>query len=720
MDSAFTHQEEREDNHHHHQQQQQQLLLQQEDHQLKLCVPFLKPGSCDNSNPFSHFGFWVSKSFKNLNCGGGFSSGFGLKRLESNVMVVNNTVFCSSPGKAAMEGLNMIEENEGHEEIKHQVFSENERRTETFGKLIEEKGRESSSSSDFLTSETTGQEEQSHSSSEHSSSPTTLDWPAQKAETPDCNSVAGNENEKKAVMDDRKLQKQGSNLSEIEMMKERFAKLLLGEDMSGSGNGVCTSLAISNAITNLCATLFGQLWRLEPLPLEKKAMWRREIEWLLSVSDHIVELMPSWQTFPDGSKLEVMTCRPRSDLYVNLPALRKLDNMLLEILDSFENTEFWYVDQGILPLEADGSASFRRALQRQEEKWWLPVPRVPPGGLREITRKQLQHKRDCTNQILKAAMAINSITLADMEVPESYLESLPKNGRASLGDIIYRYISSDQFSPECLLECLDLSSEHQAIEIANRVEASIYVWRKRTNTKPVNNTTRSTSKSSWELVKELVVDTDKRELLADRAESLLLCLKQWFPGLPQTTLDMSKIQYNKDVGKSILESYSRILESLAFNIVARIDDLLYVDDLTKHSDPLSSVSKVGIIAQKSISIPYSVPFASTPYKTAYTTPSFSPAPLLSPAKGERSPFRTSSKVPQRGVAVKKVLTDYLTIDTTGKEHGNSIDEANSILNSIREATSPRPGLESLECIKRAISSPTQVTTVEEESLKIAL
>lgn len=34
-------------------------------------------------------------------------------------------------------------------------------------------------------------------------------------------------------------------------MKERFSKLLLGEDMSGGGNGVCTALAISNAITNL-------------------------------------------------------------------------------------------------------------------------------------------------------------------------------------------------------------------------------------------------------------------------------------------------------------------------------------------------------------------------------------------------------------------------------------------------------------------------------------
>lgn len=36
------------------------------------------------------------------------------------------------------------------------------------------------------------------------------------------------------------------------MMKERFSKLLLGEDMSGCGKGVSTALAISNAITNLC------------------------------------------------------------------------------------------------------------------------------------------------------------------------------------------------------------------------------------------------------------------------------------------------------------------------------------------------------------------------------------------------------------------------------------------------------------------------------------
>lgn len=124
-------------------------------------------------------------------------------------------------------------------------------------------------------------------------------------------------------------------------------------------------------------------------------------------------------------------------------------------------------------------------------------------------------------------------------------QPLFQNGKASLGDIIYRYISSDQFYPECLLDCLDLSSEHQAIELANRVEASIYIWRRKTNSKPANSANRTNSRSSWEMVKELMIDADKRELLADRAESLLLCLKQRFPGLPQTSLDMSKIQYSK-------------------------------------------------------------------------------------------------------------------------------------------------------------------------------
>ncbi|CAK9326226.1 unnamed protein product [Citrullus colocynthis] len=515
------------------------------------------------------------------------------------------------------------------------------------------------------------------------SSPPQLGWPIRKAQLCKSSNSRVREVEQKPNSNDSKLNKTVTKVSEMEMMKERFAKLLLGEDMSGSGKGVSTALAISNSITNLCATIFGQLWRLEPLPKEKKSMWKREMEWLLCVSDHIVELIPSFQTFPDGSKLEVMTSRPRSDIFINLPALRKLDNMLLEILESFADTEFWYVDQGIVASDGDGSSSFRKIVQRQQEKWWLPVPRVPAGGLGEDSRKQLHHTRDCTNQILKAVMAINNIALNDMEVPESYLETLPKNGRACLGDVIYRYITSDYFSSEYLLDCLDLSSEHVALDVANRVEAAIYVWRRRAHSKPQINPTRSTARSSWEMVKDLMIDGDKREFLAERAEGLLHSLKQRFPSLTQTTLDASKIQFNKDVGKSILESYSRVLESLAFNIIARIDDLLYVDDLTRHSNRLTSAATVNVVGHKKAA--YSVHLSSTPYKLTSTTSSFSPGPLVSPAKTERVPFlnnKNTSKPPRRGFGVKKALTNYLGVETKPKTCTNSIEGPASIQNII--------------------------------------
>ncbi|KAK1441449.1 hypothetical protein QVD17_07353 [Tagetes erecta] len=485
--------------------------------------------------------------------------------------------------------------------------------------------------------------------------------------------------------DERKLKPQfdvkqiDSIISEMDMMKERFAKLLLGEDMSGSGKGVCTALAISNAITNLCATAFGQLWRLEPLQAEKKQMWQREMDCLLCVSNHIVELIPSWQTFPDGSKLEIMTSRPRSDIFINLPALRKLDNMLLEILDSFASAEFWYVDQGVVAPAVDGSGSFRKPLQRHQEKWWLPVPRVPTGGLQDDTRKQLTHKRECANQILKAAMAINSVALAEMEVPDSYLESLPKNGRDCLGDVIYRYITSDQFSAECLLDCLDLSAEHVTLEIANRVESSIYIWRKRVDSRPnLPNPNRSAARASWDMFKDLMADGVKRDSLADRAESLLLCLKNRFPGLTQTSLDISKIQHNKDVGKSILESYSRVLESLAFNIVARIDDLLYVDDLTRQSDNIPST--VDVTAYKRVQTPC---IASS--KSAFATPKFSPGPMVSV---DRSPSLASKKPPRRGFGVKRALTNYLANEMKGKSHNGQLLVGPPRMNHQKENRNP--------------------------------
>uniref|UniRef100_A0A0D9W839 PRONE domain-containing protein n=1 Tax=Leersia perrieri TaxID=77586 RepID=A0A0D9W839_9ORYZ len=341
---------------------------------------------------------------------------------------------------------------------------------------------------------------------------------------------------------------------ELQLIKERFSKLLLGEDMSGSGKGVSTAVAISNAITNLYATVFGGCHRLEPLPAEKRTMWRREMDCLPSVCDYIVELFPTKEIMPDGTTREVMATRPRSDIYVNLPALEKLDDMLLEILDSFQKTEFWYVnDKGQKDSCKDAAVPCRPVSHRGGEKWWLPVPCVTKPGLTESARRDLRQKHDCASQIHKAAMAINNGC-----------------GRASVGDMIYRHMSfPGKFSPEYLLDRLEISSEHGALEVADRVEAAMHVW--------LRKASQGHSRSPWSAVKDLM-ESDKNVMLASRAGDVLLCLKQRFPGLSQTTLDASKIQYNKDVGQAILESYSRVLESLAYNIVTCIDDVLLADE----------------------------------------------------------------------------------------------------------------------------------------------
>lgn len=472
----------------------------------------------------------------------------------------------------------------------------------------------------------------------------------------------------KDVVWDEKPEKRETDLSEVEMMKERFAKLLLGEDMSGGGKGVCTALAISNAITNLSATVFGELWRLEPLAPQKKAMWHREMEWLLCVSDSIVELVPSIQQFPGGGTYEVMATRPRSDLYVNLPALKKLDAMLISMLDGFCDTEFWYVDRGIVVGESNdcdayGSCGGRPSI-RQEEKWWLPCPKVQPCGLSEDARKRLQQCRDCTNQILKAALAINSGVLAEMEIPSAFLETLPKSGKACLGDIIYRYITADLFSPECLLDCLDLSSEHHTLEIANRIEAAVHVWKRKNQRKHANH--KKSRRSSWGgKVKGLVADAAKNHFLAQRAETLLQSLRLRFPGLPQTALDMNKIQYNKDVGQSILESYSRVMESLAFNITARIDDVLYVDDATKRcaaAETMSIFSRGGLggipIQKRMSPSPFSIHH--TPYASPFATPTFcSSTPVMgSPGRAPSSLKRTGLKEATDMKSEKLVPAEY--------------------------------------------------------------
>jgi len=64
--------------------------------------------------------------------------------------------------------------------------------------------------------------------------------------------------------------------------------------------------------------------------------------------------------------------------------------------------------------------------KKNDDKWWLPTPKVPADGLSDSARKFLHYQKDCVNQVLKAAMAINAQILSEIEIPECYIDSLPK------------------------------------------------------------------------------------------------------------------------------------------------------------------------------------------------------------------------------------------------------------------------------------------------------
>lgn len=246
--------------------------------QLKNCQPLLK---CTPSNPFAVFGIWVSKSARNLSDRACFTTtdGPARRRLSFfNRLDKSSVLFCScgfsEQGELGMEG--MVEKRKGIEGARNGSDLNYREKVRSFTDSVDEESSETSMS------EPTTNEEICHSSSA-SSSPRPA-WLIQKAEKQNRSISHMKADPEKNCFEDGKTVKQSSKISgmwsfllckclcidlfccwvliqflglliEIEMMKERFAKLLLGEDMSGSGKGVCTALAISNAITNLCGII---------------------------------------------------------------------------------------------------------------------------------------------------------------------------------------------------------------------------------------------------------------------------------------------------------------------------------------------------------------------------------------------------------------------------------------------------------------------------------
>lgn len=93
-----------------------------------------------------------------------------------------------------------------------------------------------------------------------------------------------------------------------------------------------------------------------------------------------------------------------------------------------------------------------------------------------------------------------------------------------------------------MLSSLNLKSEHTALETINRLEAAVFAWKERI-TEQVSS--KSPLRTSWSFMKDPMTELDKTECTLYRAESLLQQLKIRYPNLPQSFLDVAKVQYGK-------------------------------------------------------------------------------------------------------------------------------------------------------------------------------
>ena len=118
-----------------------------------------------------------------------------------------------------------------------------------------------------------------------------------------------------------------------------------------------------------------------------------------------------------------------------------------------------------------------------------------------------------------------------------------QNGRSSLGEPLYRVMSSEKFSASEFISCLDPTQEHGIVDLMNSVEAALHIWMRKLRTKQEHiesNHGQPNMKVLRGLPKDGMVGIEKRQMLMERAESLLLLLRLKFPGLPQSILDVSK------------------------------------------------------------------------------------------------------------------------------------------------------------------------------------
>mmetsp|Transcript_8094 Transcript_8094/g.24379 ORF Transcript_8094/g.24379 Transcript_8094/m.24379 type:complete len:658 (+) Transcript_8094:129-2102(+) len=340
-------------------------------------------------------------------------------------------------------------------------------------------------------------------------------------------------------------------VQELAKLERDMVSIMNGGDTTGGGHGKSVAFMINLKITNLNISTFGEMTCLRPLPEDYVSSWRRFMKVFFLIAETIV-VRVSETTVVDGRAVERMVDKPRPDIAELLPFLQQQDEKIINILRGFKSLE--------------GEVEYvKRNNVQLGDKWWIEQPVIKPGGLSPGLRAQMRAVYNEVSTIFTDCHRVNTRVLDDMEVPHRFLTSLPKHVHLLIAKGLINALTTwTVFSIEQYLRERNVWNAVDAWGPAVLLEKTALIWKMKLN-------------QHEGLINRFWKNRTKISCAQKRAENAVKQIKEAFPSMRQTKLDEIKVNDNTDHGKSILEAYSRALETRAARIMERVKKVLDAD-----------------------------------------------------------------------------------------------------------------------------------------------
>jgi PRONE (Plant-specific Rop nucleotide exchanger) len=123
----------------------------------------------------------------------------------------------------------------------------------------------------------------------------------------------------------------------------------------------------------------------------------------------------------------------------------------------------------------------------------------------------------------------------------NYPIKIVQSGKSSLGEAMYEVITAEMISIEDIFLSFNFKNERSVLDNVNRLESVVLTWKQKISEE---TNKKSPKRYQWYFIKESPSESEKCALYIERVEALLHLIKSRFPNLPQTFMDVVRVQYN--------------------------------------------------------------------------------------------------------------------------------------------------------------------------------